>query len=155
MFGKLFKKRISKLPENVCFIDARNINTIRMNITPNNAFKFYRKCNLDELVGKTIISIIGMEQSCDEIYFKCSDGTEYKMAHEYDGSEYVRIVDVYGEPNNLLHTPITLAEDVSNECDLYELNEDDESYTWTWYKLATINGYVTIRWYGDSNGSYS
>lgn len=110
---------------------------------------------ISELLGKTITSIQGMEKDNDEIYFICSDGTKYKMFHDQDCCEEVYIEDVCGNVEDLLNTPITLAEDVSNLCDKEALDVDDKSYTWTWYKLATTKGYVSIRWYGTSNGYYS
>lgn len=111
--------------------------------------------NINELLGKTIVKIEGMEEGNDLIIFECSDGTRYQMYHEQDCCESVAIEDVYGRMEDLLNTPIILAEDISNEYDSNIHYGWDESWTWTWYKLATIKGYVTIRWYGSSNGYYS
>lgn len=110
---------------------------------------------IEDLFGKTIVRIYGAEEENDEIYFVCSDGSVYKMYHEQDCCEGVSIEDICGDVQCLIGTPITKAEDISNACEKGPYSEWTESYTWTWYHLATVKGYVTIRWYGESNGYYS
>lgn len=117
-----------------------------------------KMCNISELAGKTIISIEGMEEQSEEILFQCEDGSEYKMLHIQDCCESVYLEDVGGEACSLLNYPIVIAEDISSECDNLDPGQGnlcDASYTWTFYKLATIKGYVTLRWFGTSNGYYS
>ena len=111
--------------------------------------------DISALLGKIIVDIDGMEEEGDCVRFECSDGTTYEMYHEQDCCESVWIEDVCGNVEDLLYKPILLAEDISNMCDKEALDKYDYSYTWTWYKLATLKGYVTIRWYGTSNGYYS
>ena len=107
----------------------------------------------NELLGKTINEIKGLKKDNDEVYFECSDGTKYKMYHEQDCCEMVYIEDVCGDVEDVIGSTITMAEEVSNSDDV-PLHEYDESYTWTYYKLATIKGYLTIKWYSVSNGYY-
>lgn len=102
------------------------------------------------LMGKVIIEIKGLEEDGDEVYFKCIDGTSFKMYHEQDCCESVSINDVCGNVADLLNTPILVAEESTSEG-----NPSYGSSTWTFYKLATIKGSVDIRWYGTSNGYYS
>lgn len=90
----------------------------------------------------------------ENIFFIDEDDVEYEMFHDYDCCENVYIEDICGDINNLIGSKIIMAEEVINR-DLSPLNEFDESYTWTFYKFATVKGYVTIRWYGESNGYYS
>lgn len=110
---------------------------------------------VSELLGKTLINIVGAEEGNEEIIFECSDGSKYRMYHEQDCCESVTIDDISGNIEDLLNSPLTMAEDVSSDYEQIEPEGYWESYTWTWYKFATVKGYVTIRWYGESNGYYS
>ena len=102
------------------------------------------------LLGKTLISVVIDERSDNYILFVCKDGSAYKMYHEQICCESVSIDDIYGDMQCLIGNEITLAEEVTNGGD-----NDYGTHTWTYYKLATCKGYVTIRWYGESNGHYS
>jgi hypothetical protein len=104
----------------------------------------------DTLKGMTLTSVTNND---DEIVFLTADGRKFRLFHEQDCSEYVRVEDITGELEFLVGSPILMAEEVSNSTD--ECEGCSDSFTWTYYKLATIKGYVTIRWLGESNGYYS
>lgn len=108
-----------------------------------------------ELIGKTLTRI-DVSKEKDEILLVCSDETEYKMFHKNECCESVSIEDICGDLGDLLNSPLLMAEEVESHENPEGFNtEYQESFTWTFYKFATIKGYVTIRWYGESNGYYS
>lgn len=119
----------------------------------------YPDADVSDLKGKTVVQIT-VEKECDDldldndrIIFLCSDGSEYMMQHDQDCCESVGIESIDGHINDLLDSPIVIAEVVTSEGEAK--SEWAESHTWTFYKFATAKGYVTIRWYGESNGYYS
>lgn len=105
----------------------------------------------ESILGKTLTNYTKTEDRLD-LYF--NDGSAYAMFHVQDCCESVVIDDVCGDLDSLIGHPLTMAEESSNS-DLQPGQENSESFTWTFYKLATINGYVTVRWFGASNGYYS
>src|SRR6478736_3852762 len=102
---------------------------------------------ISELVGKVLREVIQVEN--DAIIFKCMDTSVYKLYHPQDCCERVYIEDVNGDYSDLLHTPVLIAEERSNRDEGPNPN-GDESFTWTFYTIATIDGFVDIRWYGSS-----
>lgn len=108
-----------------------------------------------ELVGKTLVSV-ETNMDMDQITFITDVGEKFLMYHEQDCCEGVSIEDINGNLEDLLGTPILVAEESTSEENPAGIEiEYQDSFTWTFYKLATINGYVDIRWYGGSNGDYS
>lgn len=111
--------------------------------------------DVSELLGKTIVKITPVNQPIDELWFDCDDGSKYRMYHYQDCCESVEVEDIAGDLEDLIGSPLLQSEEVSN-MDEPETNAYlGESYTWTFYKFATIKGSVTLRWLGTSNGYYS
>lgn len=129
----------------------------------------YNEVPLEELLGKTLVKAekvkaragrdiaTGDDNYADEIVFITNLGVEYRLFHDQDCCEGVSVEDIVGNLADLVGAPILMAECVTHE----NVNPEDaprkgeDSFTWTFYKFATIKGYVTIRWYGESNGYYS
>ena len=107
-----------------------------------------------DLVGKTFVSI---KPGDDVIEIVCADGAIYVMHHDQECCEHVRVESIVGDLADLVGTPILVAEEASNRTHPEDYKTDDnygESFTWTFYKLATVKGWVDIRWLGESNGYY-
>lgn len=110
----------------------------------------------DQLLGLTFRSV--KQDSNDELVFECDDGRLFTFTHVQDCCEDVQIEDICGDLQDLVGNPLLQAEEVTysdaNPADVPSKDYQD-SFTWTFYKFATIKGSVTVRWYGTSNGYYS
>lgn len=109
-----------------------------------------------DLVGEAITSVRGLHKGSDEIVFSLKDGRKFKLFHSQNCCESVSVEDVCGDESDLLGKPLKMAEESVSDKNPVGVTKDYQgSFTWTFYRLATVKGYVTIRWYGESNGYYS
>lgn len=115
---------------------------------------------LSHLIGLTLKEVTVNKQD-DVITYTSECGQQFRMLHHNGCCETVYIEDIEGDINDLIGSPILVAETVQDEMQqamnliipLPEKNGQCEQ--WTFYRLATAKGWVVIRWYGDSNGYYS
>lgn len=114
------------------------------------------KINILPLVGKTVTNIeFAKLYESDAVLFHTSDDIIYILWHDHDCCEKVSMKDVVGNIVDLINTPILMAEEIiENNPNAFPDDFEYSSETWTYYKFATVNGYVTISWYGKSSGYY-
>lgn len=104
----------------------------------------------EDLKGKTLLTVQGMEKGSEKVILTTTDGYRYTLQHYQDCCEQVEVEDVCGDVEDIIGSPILVAEEVTSEgsCDFGH-------ETWTFYKIDTAKGSIVLRWYGESNGYYS
>jgi hypothetical protein len=109
---------------------------------------------VEDLVGKTITDARQTERyGNDCLEFTLDSGVVCRMYHYQDCCEHVSIEEIHGDLQHLVGSPLIMSEETSN---YEEASKHGDGYdSWTFYRFATIKGYVTVRWYGSSNGYYS
>lgn len=104
------------------------------------------------ILGKTMRKVWKGEYGRNNaIYFEQEDGEQFVLTHIQDCSETVEIESIDGDLDDLIGAPLLMAEEVIKVGGEPTL----ESSTWTFYRFATVKGYVTVRFLGWSNGYYS
>ena len=116
--------------------------------------------DISDLLGKTMVRVERTDvDGEDALVMETDGGMVYTFAHRRNCCESVTIEDIAGDLSDLVGSPLTMAEESSQdgkEAGLAFPNEyTPESSTWTFYKFATLKGYVDVRFFGESNGYYS
>jgi len=113
----------------------------------------------DEMIGHTIEKIDG-KVGDGTMTFHEAGGIRFVFSHQQDCCEEVQIEEIIGDLDDLIGSPLLMAEEDTNE-EAPEDNPPDpdplrvESFTWTFYRFETSKGHVDVRWLGTSNGYYS
>ena len=111
---------------------------------------------IDDMKGQVFTKVYVTDDK-SELVFE-NDEFVFMFYHESDCCEDVQVEDVVGDLNDLVGKPLDIVEVVHHDS---EFNPPDvepvssDSFTWTFYKFATIKGWVDVRWLGESNGYYS
>jgi hypothetical protein len=117
----------------------------------------WEDASCDKIVGAEVLDILGAEEGSESVRIVTARGTLH-IRHEEDCGESVSIVDVTGDPKDLVGGIVSVAEErvedpPENATEIR--GEQPESETWTFYEFRTTKGDLTLRWLGTSNGYYS
>jgi hypothetical protein len=109
---------------------------------------------LNAMIGELIVDVKITRDKGEMLFVVESSGCYelYVFYHEQDCCESVYVEDISGSLDDLIDNVIIKASEETNN---NNPGNKYESVTWTFYKLATKDGYITIRWCGNSNGYYS
>lgn len=114
--------------------------------------------NFSELRGKALTAVIGMDPGSYEVRFECEDGSVFRMTHHQDCCERVTLYDVVGDPADLIGEVLHCTEDMGDTHHPDDVSEAEDMvedvFKWTFYNIGTRRGWVTLRWFGTSNGYY-
>ena len=114
---------------------------------------------MSDFIGRVFTEILVDENgdNGDQIIFQ-NASERFTFYHDQSCCEDVSIESIVGSMADLIGHPILMAEEATSEEDpegVTKKRDEWDSYTWTFYKFATIKGYVDVRWCGHSNGYYS
>ena len=115
----------------------------------------------EKLKGKKIVNIYieNFKEKIDKIIFEIEDDLWIRIFHEQDCCEFVRLYDINGgKLEDLIGGTIgrfDWSSSIEKEPNINDENTQDESFTWTFYRIATEKVFLTLRWLGESNGCYS
>lgn len=101
-----------------------------------------------ELRGKVLSSVELIEGG---VAFKMKDGKRFQLHGHQSHMSSVVLRDIVGDLSDLVSALIVMA-DVESKDNHDMIDGEDMGMTWTYYKLATKKGYVTISFRGDSLG---
>jgi hypothetical protein len=120
------------------------------------AVRAEERFTVEDMKGQTFDKVYITDDKSKMIFE--NDEFIFTFYHEDDCCECVQVEDVVGDLNDLVGKPLDIVEVARHEDTMPEgmgLEKPDDSFTWTFYKFATIKGWVDVRWLGESNGYYS
>jgi len=120
------------------------------------AVRAEERFTIEDMKGQVFTKVYVTDNKYEMIFE--NDEFIFTFYHEDDCCESVYVDDITGDLNDLVGKPLDIVEVARHEDTMpqgMDLKKPEDSFTWTFYKFATIKGWVDVRWLGESNGYYS